>query len=103
MDKAKEQKRTAIENELAKHIDLISDPKVKEYILKKKEQKKERELQKQQPKQKSGIMGKDMVMVESSEEESEDESMEEEIKAVEKVKPKKKAIGAGKSKAIKKK
>ena len=47
-------------------------------------------------------MGKDIVMVESSEEESEDESMEE-IKAVEKVDPKKKALGAGKSKAIKKK
>ena len=41
MDSHKEQKRDAIENELAKHIDLISDPKVKEYIRKKKEQKQE--------------------------------------------------------------
>lgn len=42
MAKAATKKRADIENELVKHADLISDPKVKQYILKKKEVKRER-------------------------------------------------------------
>ena len=38
MNAAKHQQRRSAENELIKHIDLISDPKVKAYIQKKKEQ-----------------------------------------------------------------
>ena len=36
MDAHKETKRRDMENELMKHIDLIEDPKIKEYIIKKK-------------------------------------------------------------------
>ena len=39
MAKAKAKKREDIENELVKHTDLISDAKVKAFILKKKEAK----------------------------------------------------------------
>ena len=39
MAKAKAKKRQDLENELEKHSSLISDEKVKEYIMKKKDQK----------------------------------------------------------------
>ena len=39
MDDHKVKKRNDLQNELMKHVDLISDPKMKEYILKKKSQK----------------------------------------------------------------
>ena len=87
MAKAKAKKRTDIENELVKHADLISDAKVKAYIQKKKEAKREREMQKYA---KSGAMRKDVEMLES------DSESVEEVKVVETIKPKK-------TKAIKKK
>ena len=94
MAKAKAKKRQDVENELVKHADLIADPKVKQYILKKKEEKRQKELQKYQ--KSHGAMGKDVDMLM---EDSEEESEIEEIKAVETVKAKKSA----KTKAIGKK
>ena len=76
MAKAKAKKRQDIENELVKHSDLISDPKVKQYIEKKKQEKRKKTMASY------NTMRKDVEMIESSEEESEVE----EVKVVEKVK-----------------
>ena len=62
MAKAKAKKKTDIESELEKHVDLIGDKKVKEYILNKKKEKKEKELGK-------AYMGRDVDMLEEEEEE----------------------------------
>ena len=77
MAKAKAKKRQDIENELVKHTDLISDAKVKAFILKKKEAKKERERQKYA---RTGAMRKDVEMLES------DSESVEEVKVVATVK-----------------
>lgn len=95
MAKAKAKKRTDIENELVKHVDLISDAKVKQFIMKKKEEKRQREMAKW-AKQGTGAMGKDIDMEIESE-----ESEVEEIKEVAKIK--KKPAASAKSKIIKKK
>ena len=90
MAKAKAKKRLDVENELLKHADLISDGKVKSYIMKKKEQKFKETQEKYAKEAKHGAMGKDVdMLVEDSEEES-----VEEVKVVQKVK---------KTKTIKKK
>ena len=39
MDAHKEKKRADVTNELMKHLNLIDDPKIKEYLIKKKAQK----------------------------------------------------------------
>ena len=46
MAKAQAKKRADIENELVKHVDLISDEKVKKFIMKKRDDKKQREMAK---------------------------------------------------------
>ena len=73
MEKAKAKKKQDIENELIKHSDLISDPKVKAYIQAKKETKRLADLAKYQKNKGHGAMGKDvdMLIEESSEEEEE--------------------------------
>lgn len=92
MAKAEAKKKKDVENELLKHSDLISDKKVKAYIEKKKEEKRQKELAKYS---KQGAMGKDIDMLESESEE------EEKMEIVEKIKNKKKPVN--KTKAIKKK
>ena len=93
MAKAAAKKKQDIENELLTHSDLINDSKVKKYIEKKKEEKRLKQLAKyQEQANRSKGMGKDIDMLE----ESEDEKME----IVEKIKTKK---SAKKTKAIKKK
>lgn len=90
MAKAEAKKKQDVENELLTHSSLISDGKVKAYIEKKKEEKRQKDLQKFQA-QKGKSMGKDMDMLEESE--------EEQMEIVETIKPKK----TNKTKAIKKK
>ena len=90
MAKAKAKKRLDVENELLKHADLISDGKVKAFIMKKKEQKLKERQEKYAKEAKHGAMGKDVDMLM---EDSEEESVEE-VKVVQTVK---------KTKAIKKK
>lgn len=89
MAKAEAKKKQDIENELQKHSDLISDQKVKSYIQKKKEEKRQKDLAKFL-KQKGTSKNKDIEMLESEEEEK--------MEIVEKVKKVNK-----KTKAIKKK
>lgn len=94
MAKAEAKKKQDVENELLTHSDLIPNPKVKKYIEKKKEEKRQKQLAKYQEEARKGkSMGKDIDMLEESEE---DEKME----IVETIKTKKLA---GKTKAIKKK
>lgn len=80
MAKAAAKKKQDIENELLKHSDLISDTKVKSYIQKKKEEKRQKDLAKWQS------MGKDVEMIEEESEESVEEVMVEKIKPVKKTK-----------------
>ena len=68
MAKAADKKRADIENELVKHSDLISDEKVKAYILKKKDEKRVREVARWA---RSGTMRKDVDMEVESESEEE--------------------------------
>lgn len=68
MAKAQAKKKEATINELMTHVDLITDPKVKSYIEKRKKQKQDEKREKQQ---RSGVWKKDAVM--ESEEESEEE------------------------------
>ena len=76
MDEHKVKKRADIENELMKHTGLIEDPKMKEYILKKKEQKRKTKQDRIDRNNKPGIRGKmentkdDIQMEEDSEEEA---------------------------------
>lgn len=77
MDAHKGVKKMNLEIELMKHVDLIDDPAIKSYILKKKEQRKARQeerLNKNRPK--SGIHAKAI----QSDSEMEDESEEEKVK-----------------------
>ena len=91
MAKAKAKKRTDIENELLRHADLISDTKVKAFIMKKKEKQLEVRQERYAKEAKYSAMRKDVEMlVEENSEEDED------MKALAKVKVKK-------TKAIKKK
>ena len=69
MDAAKGQKRSSTENELMTHVDLISDPKVKAYIQKKKAAKLE-------AKRATGIWRKKDVLMADSEESDEEMDME---------------------------
>ena len=94
MEKAKSKKRQDIENELVKHSDLITDPKVKQYIKAKKELKRVADLAKYHKNKGHGAMGKDVDML--VEEESSEE--EEQAKVVQTIKAKPK-----KTKAISKK
>ena len=85
MDAHKGVKRMNLEIELAKHVDLIDDPAVKAYILKKKEQRKaEREARLNKN---SGIHGKKILASESEDEEMSEDSEKAE-KIVEKAKVK---------------
>ena len=86
--KAKAKKRTDIENELLRHADLISDTKVKAFIMKKREKQLELRQEKYAKEAKYSAMRKDVEMLVEESEEDED------IKALAKVK---------KTKAIKKK
>jgi len=88
MAKAKAKKRTDIENELLRHADLISDTKVKAFIMKKREKQLELRQEKYAKEAKYSAMRKDVEMLVEESEEDED------IKALAKVK---------KTKAIKKK
>ena len=90
MDKAKEKKKLDVVRELEKHSSLISDEKVKNFIEKKKEVNRVKELAKYQPKGKKMVINQDIEM---ESEESENEKMQ----VLEKIKAKKK-----KTKAIKK-
>lgn len=65
MARASEKKKKDIEIELIKHVDLISDTKVKGFIMKKKAEKTEREMKKWASMSKSNP---DMVMESGSEE-----------------------------------
>ena len=95
MDAHKGLQRRQLEIELAKHADLIDDPKIKEYVLKKKAERiaaKEEKIARTQGK-KSGIHAKRALASESEEserdEDMEQESVEEEqVKAVAKVRRK---------------
>ena len=76
MEAHKEKKRNDIINELMKHADLIEDPKVKEYVIKKKEQKvkaKEDKITRHNKplgvRAKMAVVQDDVQMEESSEEE----------------------------------
>ena len=71
MAKAAAKKRSDIENELMVHVDLIKDPKIKEFIAEKKAQKlaAKRERQERSGGRKSGVWAKDEEMDSESEEE----------------------------------
>ena len=97
MAKAEAKKKQDVQNELMTHSDLIGDKKVKAYIEKKKEEKRQKLMAKYEQenarKSKGGIMGKDIDMLDSEDEQMEDV-------AVEVIKTKK---SAAKTKAIGKK
>ena len=105
MDAAKGQKRSSAINELVKHSGLIENPKIKEYITRKKAAKQEAKLEKQR--RATGIHRKlDVEMDSESDAEeqqmqSESEQEQEQVKAVAKVKAKKK-VGKLTQKKIKK-
>ena len=88
MAKAKAKKRTDIENELLRHADLISDTKVKAFIMKKREKQLEVRQEKYAKEARYSAMRKDVEML------VEESETDEDIKALAKVK---------KTKAIKKK
>ena len=88
MDAHKGKKRKDLENELMKHVDLIEDPAIKEYITQKKTKRtKERE---ERANKRSGIHNKMAKALESDIEMESDSEEEEPVKEV--VKIKKKAI-----------
>lgn len=90
MAKASAKKRQDIENELAKHSDLIADDKVKAYIQKKKEEKRQKEMAKWA--KQGGSMSKDVDMLEESEEEIAEPIVQKVSKKASKVGEKTKAI-----------
>jgi len=71
MAKAAAKKRADVENELMTHVDIISDPKVREFIKEKKAIKlaAKRERQERSGPKKVGIWAKDAKMQESESEE----------------------------------
>ena len=73
MAKAAAKKRSDIENELMTHVDIISDPKVKEFIKEKKATKlsAKRERQERSGPKKVGVWAKDAKMESASESEEE--------------------------------
>ena len=77
MEAHKRIKRVHLENELIKHVDLIDDPKVKAFVLKKKEIKQKAKEEKQNKNSSRGIAGKKSMMVDSEDEAMEIESEEE--------------------------
>ena len=83
MDAHKVKKRADIENELMKHLELIEDPKVKAYIIKKKTQKITAKEERYARHNKPGIRGKMAVVKDDVEMESEEEA--EPVKVVAKV------------------
>ena len=86
MELHKDKKRKDIENELMKHVDLIEDPKIKEYILKKKTQKVQAKEERIARHNKPGIRGKMAVVQDDiSMEESEEEEKPVKAKAIAKV------------------
>eukprot|EP00354_Favella_ehrenbergii_P010729 CAMPEP_0170465934 /NCGR_PEP_ID=MMETSP0123-20130129/10090_1 /TAXON_ID=182087 /ORGANISM="Favella ehrenbergii, Strain Fehren 1" /LENGTH=213 /DNA_ID=CAMNT_0010731951 /DNA_START=8 /DNA_END=649 /DNA_ORIENTATION=- len=102
MERSKGQKRQSIENELMTDVDLITNPKVKAFILKKKKAKEELKRHRQSggerglaARKAKGIHAKldlesasddDVMDVNSSEDEMEAEPVKEVVKAVAKVK-----------------
>jgi large subunit ribosomal protein L24e len=73
MAKAHEKKKKDVESELVKHVDLISDTKVKGYILRKKQEKTDREMKKWQANKgskKADVNSEDEVMQEDEEQET---------------------------------
>ena len=97
MDSHKQKKKQDIENELIKHIDLISDPAIKEYIKNKKEQK----LTAKAARQSGGVAKKKAMMMDSDEDmDLEEDSEEEEVQAKQKALAK---VKVGKKAGIKKK
>lgn len=105
MAKAKAKKRSDMENELMTHVDMIKDPKIKEYISERKTEKEraKRERQDRSGPRKTGIWQKDGAM--SDEEESDTEKVDEKVLAKIKAKvssAKKLRAIAAKSKAIRK-
>ena len=98
MEAHKGKKRKDLENELMKHLDLIEDPAIKEYIIKKKTEK--AEIRKARTEKRSGVHNK-MAMAMDSDLEMESDSEEEEpVKQVAKVSTRSQA--KIKNKAIKK-
>ena len=86
MELHKDKKRKDIENELMKHVDLIEDPQIKEYILKKKTQKVQAKEERIARHNKPGIRGKMAVVQDDiSMEESEEEEKPVKAKAIAKV------------------
>ena len=99
MDAHKQKKKQDAENELMKHVDLISDPAIKDYIRKKKEQK----LKSKAERQSGGIAKKKAMALDSSDDEDmdvESESEEEEVQVKQKALAK---VKVGKKAGIKKK
>jgi hypothetical protein len=72
MAKAAAKKRADVENELMTHVDIISDPKVREFIKEKKAAKlaEKRERQERSGPKKVGVWAKDAKMDSESEEEA---------------------------------
>ena len=92
MQKAKGQKRSSTENELMQHVDMISNPKVKAFIARKKQEKLENVRFRQSGGQRGleARLAKKKIVLESSSAEEEsndemDESEEEEVQAVKQV------------------
>jgi hypothetical protein len=96
MAKASAKKRMDMENELMTHVDMISDPKIKEFIKEKKFVKlaERRARQDKSGPKKTGVWAKDEEMDSDSEEEVVKETLKAKIKA--------KTSAAKKTKAIKK-
>ena len=88
MEKAKAKKRQDIENELIKHSDLITDPKVKQFIQAKKEVKRAADLAKYLKNKGHGAMSKDVEML-VDEEDSDEEVQKQKVVQKVKAKPKK--------------
>lgn len=93
MAKAEAKKKKDVETELMTHSDLITDKKVKSYIEKKKEQKRQQLMAKYEKEnaKKQGVMGKDIDMLDSEDEQMEDVAVE--VIKTKKTAAKTKAIG----------
>ena len=90
MEAHKDKKRKDIENELMKHVDLIEDPKIKQYIIKKKAEKAKAKEDRITKNNKPGIRGKMAVVQDDiSMEESEESEEPVKVKEVAKVSSKK--------------
>ena len=83
MEAHKGKKRKDLENELIKHLDLIEDPAIKQYIIKKKTQK--AEIRKARTEKRSGVHNKMAMAMDSDLEMEEDSEEAEPVKVVAKV------------------